>query len=120
MNEEKFLLDNVGTERPFRVPEGYFSDFSRQMMEQLPPKTLQSVPQKRFTGFRFLRPAIAAACLVAFISGAGILYFKGDNSADRNVAVQQPQPVVEYSIDEMVEYAMLDNEEIYNYVIDEQ
>lgn len=119
MKEEKILLGRIGNDRPFKVPEGYFADFNRQIMDKLPEKQSCTVPCHRPVVLRYFRRVAAAACFVAFAFGAGILYFNG-NDTERHVSELQQQPAMDYTIDEMVDYAMLDNEQIYNYVIDEQ
>ena len=36
MKEEDELLRKCGTKNPFTVPEGYFENFSKELMEKLP------------------------------------------------------------------------------------
>ena len=36
--EETDLLKRCGTENPFTVPEGYFANFTEQLMDKLPEK----------------------------------------------------------------------------------
>ena len=38
MKEEDKLLKKIGTENPFRVPEGYFEGFTSDLMSRLPEK----------------------------------------------------------------------------------
>ena len=38
MKEEQDILKKVGTKNPFRVPEGYFENFSQELMSKLPEK----------------------------------------------------------------------------------
>ena len=35
MIEEKYLIEKVGKENPFRVPEGYFDTLSSQIMAKV-------------------------------------------------------------------------------------
>ena len=37
-NEEKYLKERVGQENPFRTPEGYFDQFTANIMAQLPDR----------------------------------------------------------------------------------
>jgi len=120
MREEKILLEKIGKERPFKVPDGYFSDFNRQMADLLPEKKKMFVMRRRPVQLRYMRPAIAAACIVAAVSVAGIFSFNREGDKEQHVADHYTHPVQYYTIDEMADYAMLDNEEIYNYVISEQ
>ena len=43
--EETDLLKRCGTENPFTVPEGYFANFTEQLMDQLPEREIQPAPQ---------------------------------------------------------------------------
>ena len=36
MTDEMYIEEKVGKRNPFRVPEGYFEQFTAQMMEQIP------------------------------------------------------------------------------------
>ena len=45
MKEEKYLIEKCGKENPFKTPEGYFENFTRNIMEQLPEKEIQAVPE---------------------------------------------------------------------------
>ena len=38
MKEEQDILRKVGTKNPFHVPEGYFENFSQELMSKLPEK----------------------------------------------------------------------------------
>lgn len=38
MKEEDNILKKVGTENAFRVPEGYFENFTSELMNRLPEK----------------------------------------------------------------------------------
>ena len=40
MKEEDELLRKCGTKNPFTVPEGYFENFSKELMEKLPEKEI--------------------------------------------------------------------------------
>ena len=43
--EETDLLKRCGTENPFTVPEGYFANFTEQLMDKLPEREIQPAPQ---------------------------------------------------------------------------
>lgn len=38
MEEERNILKKVGTKNPFTVPEGYFENFTQELMSKLPEK----------------------------------------------------------------------------------
>ena len=41
MKQEQDILDKIGKDSGFRVPEGYFADFTKKMTESLPEKTFK-------------------------------------------------------------------------------
>ncbi len=49
MKEEDELLKKYGTKNPFMVPEGYFDNFSKELMNKLPEKELTPAPQENIT-----------------------------------------------------------------------
>lgn len=49
MKEEDNLLKKVGTENPFRVPEGYFEGFTSDLMSRLPEKEKNDVRREPTT-----------------------------------------------------------------------
>ena len=98
IEEEKHLRETVGTRNAFRVPEGYFEQFTAQMMEQLPEQ------QKART--TMLRPWLyAAACTVVAVL-MGVTYYWHQNTADDMMADSN-------YYEEVADYAMIDNIDIY-------
>ncbi len=134
-NEEKILREQMGSKNPFRVPEGYFEHLTDKVMQRLPEdtvpvaQTVQMVPTTTHNGrsttlLRRLRPLFyAAACLVVAIFGFTLFF-------NKTIEEEQPQQVSlanaqqtdtqasdEY-IEEAVDYAMLDNQDIYYLLAD--
>lgn len=48
MKEEDNILKKVGTENAFRVPEGYFENFTSELMNRLPEKEKLAFEQKAY------------------------------------------------------------------------
>ena len=102
MNEEKLILEKFGKETPFKVPEGFFDDFTKDLMAKLPEQQ-ENAPKKR----------------PAAILAVSYLLQKPEQPV---VAKQAKDNHIENinntynSIDEAAEYTMLDNEDIYAYV----
>ena len=40
MKEENKIISKVGTKNPFKVPDGYFTDFTQELMNKLPEKEI--------------------------------------------------------------------------------
>ena len=114
--EEKYLRQRFGSETPFRVPEGYFSDFSAKMMEQLPETTARTIPMPTSRWHKW-RPYVAAASVCAVIFGAGLFY--SNHFAEPAPSYTAAKATaVESTIDQAADYVMIDNEDIYSYLAD--
>lgn len=120
MNEEGYLKSRVGQRNPFRVPDGYFGDFTSQMMDKLPCREARVVPIRN-SRMKKLRPLLyVAACIcVAIFSLA--LYFTEMPSAtdaqDCEEAMAQGRTTSYWTYeDEVIDYAMMDNTDIYAYL----
>ena len=65
MKEEDNILKKVGTENAFRVPEGYFENFTSELMNRLPEKEKLAFEQKEPTMWERVKPwAYMAAMFV--------------------------------------------------------
>lgn len=103
--DEKKLRELCGNDNPFRVPEGYFEGFNERLFARLPkePEKHNVVP---------LRPRlwrVAAAIAVAFAIGGG-LYWTGNRQA------QLAEQAQEEYYNEALDYIMVDNAEIAEYL----
>lgn len=121
MKEELLLKQRFGNQRPFKVPEGYFDSLEKSLMQNMP----EDVSHKRSAKQVFMRPMRWVACFVAVLLVSGAIYFKGsgDNSdLSQTEAVSEsmsPSVYADYILDEISDYAMLDNEDFYSYVTNE-
>ena len=107
-NEEKYLRERVGQKNHFRTPDGYFDQFATRMMAQLP----EQAPVARRISISARRWLYAAACVAALVVlGVSFLFHQEDQ--------QQQVAVSESYIDEAVDYAMLDNADIYQLLAEE-
>lgn len=117
-NEEKYLKERVGQENPFRTPEGYFDQFTANIMAQLPDNaprvdTESRQPVAKKVAMPLRHWFYAAACVAALLVTAFSFHFhQGDDS-------QQQMAVTETYIDEAADYAMLDNMDIYQLLAEE-
>ena len=116
-NEEKYLRERVGQKNPFRTPEGYFDQFTANVMAQLPERSLKVADQQPVAK-KVTMPLrhwfYAAACVAALLVTAFSFHF---HEVDKG----QPQQVAvsESYIDEAADYAMLDNMDIYQLLAEE-
>lgn len=122
MVKEEFLIEQkFGRVKPFRTPNGYFEEFEKNILDKIPtqPKT----SNKRFF-LKYLRPMSWAACIAAVILSVVIFSDNIHINPDKRVADASQGNVTslsnsDYIIDEMSDYAMLDNDDIYYLIADE-
>lgn len=105
IEEEKHLRETVGTRNAFRVPEGYFEQFTAQVMEQLPEQ------QKART--TMLRPWLYAAACTVVAMVMGVTYYWHQNTTDDMMADSN-------YYEEVADYAMIDNIDIYACLADNE
>jgi hypothetical protein len=120
MMEEKYLIEKVGRENPFRVPEGYFDTLSSQIMakveaEGVAPRDIKTGKEKRAKTV-WLRPVLYAAASVCALFISVVAY---QSHTDQGVAapaqnvVANNQMMMDNYFDEAADYVMLDNQDIY-------
>lgn len=121
MKEEDKLLKKIGTENPFRVPEGYFESFTSDLMSRLPEKEKTDVHREPTT-WEKVRPWLYMAAM--FIGAALIIRVASPGETVSN-GQQQQQIAADESDIEMeyirtaIENTMMDDYSLYVYLSDE-
>lgn len=121
MKEEDKLLKKIGTENPFRVPEGYFEGFTSDLMSRLPEKEKTDVHREPTT-WEKVRPWLYMAAM--FIGAALIIRVASPGETVSNG--QQQQQIAADESDIEMEYirtaignTMMDDYSLYVYLSDE-
>ena len=117
-NMDKNLLENLaGQHEMFKVPEGYFDKFERQMTAQFAELSAHERKAK-IRPMKYLYRV--AACVLALVGlSCAMLWWNSsqDNeSLQAGTSTEKASTVVEYSFDDVSDFAMLSNEDIYGYV----
>lgn len=121
MKEVDKLLKKIGTENPFRVPEGYFEGFTSDLMSRLPEKEKTDVHREPTT-WEKVRPWLYMAAM--FIGAALIIRVASPGETVSN-GQQQQQIAADESDIEMeyirtaIENTMMDDYSLYVYLSDE-
>ena len=117
MKEEDKILKKVGTENPFKVPEGYFEGFTSEMMSRLPEKENLVELRKEPTTWEKVRPWLYMAAM--FIGAALIIRVASFNHhpEDNMAAGEEEDTEMEY-INMAVENSMMDDYALYVYLAD--
>ncbi len=124
--EEDILRKKVGKKNPFQVPEGYFDSFTEQLMNRLPesaaaPATPVRKPLLRRIGFHSLCAA-ASVCALAVLGTTLYLQSADTNGQTTSSSIELTADNADFVyfseeyIDDALDYAMVDNQEIAYYL----
>lgn len=108
-----YCMEQTRKTEHFKVPEGYFENFTKQMMAQLPEQVDMPVRRKTISVL-WSRVAVSIAVVLAFTATWYALesYNLYEEMADAGNGIYG----TEYTIDELEEYAMLDHQDIYRII----
>ncbi len=124
--EEEAIRKICGGENPFKVPEGYFQNFTRNLMDKIPteqPVKVVSIRKRPVHRLRTIWYAVASFTAVAILGSA--LYLSLTPSADTfsmNGAIMEETSNFaslfydEEQIEEALDYALVNNEDIIYYL----
>jgi|GEM_PF-152090 hypothetical protein len=131
MESTNHLQKEYGTQRPFTVPENYFSDLSSRVMAQIPAEeqkeTVVEVKPRRAT-LRYLRPLAAAAMTIGVVLIGFLAYQEFDGAqgkhslADSHLAqgAHEAAASSEDDFDQVADYFMIDESDMYAYLASEE
>lgn len=120
MKEENKLKLKYGTRNPFRVPDNYFEQFTSRIMEQLPEHQTGENEVREPSRWQRLRPFLyMAAMFCLLLTGGKWLQFYTEHQQATETTEQTAQSTEEYNyMDDMINYAMIDEELVYSYLTD--
>ncbi|MCD8203341.1 MAG: hypothetical protein LUD48_06845 [Prevotella sp.] len=124
MKDDFILEQKFGRELSFKVPESYFSEFEKQLLENLPELHEKKVVRKVSIS-RYWRLIVSVAACVAVLVVSSVVFFNKNVHNDLHNNVSAVSDYVsssayeDYVIDEYSDYALLDNDDFYTYVMDE-
>lgn len=116
-----FDIHTQKSSQPMRVPEGYFDNLTQRIMEQLPEveetgtKTVSLTPQKRTRWIGWT--VAAAACIALAVLFVPKLWNSGTTFTGEETAQNNLENIYDEQYEEqMLEYAMVDNTDVYAYL----
>ena len=121
MKEEDKLLKKIGTENPFRVPEGYFEGFTSDLMSRLPEKEKTDVHREPTTWEKvrpwlYMAAMFIVAALIIRVASPGETVSNGQQQ--QQIAADESDIEMEY-IRTAIENTMMDDYSLYVYLSDE-
>lgn len=111
MKTEKDIEMLCGKNRPFIVPEGYFESLTARVMSNLPEtgKVVQ-LPKRHYYWKEWT--TAAAACIAAVV----IFTHYTDKTPETKITAATTTVYDEQYQEDMMEYAMMDHNDVYNYL----
>lgn len=98
----------------YRVPDGYFEQFARDMMDKLPEQPFQpmNVVTTKVSPRWYAVAASVAAIVVAVFAATSLFIYNQDEEqlAKKNTVVE------EYSVDETADYVLIDHQDLYELI----
>jgi hypothetical protein len=114
MTNEEYLNQRLGSPRnAFKVPDGYFDNFTQDLMAKLPEQNT-AIRLQRKPVVRMWMYAAASAVIAVFTVSAYFLFQEQEAPQPQQFSEATPAAVYSDSyIDEAMNYAMMDNHDIY-------
>ena len=115
-----FDIHTQKSSNPMRVPEGYFDNLTQRIMDQLPEveetatTTVALNPQKRTRWIGWT--VAAAACIALAVMVAPKLWNNDTTLTGPETALVNDNDMDQQYEEQILEYAMVDNTDIYAYL----
>ena len=131
MESTNHLQKEYGTQRPFTVPENYFSELSSRVMAQIPAEeqkaTVVAVKPRRAM-VHYLRPLAAAAMTIGVVLVGFLAYHEFEGGQGKHALTEghlargthETSASSEDEFDKAVDYFMIDESDMYAYLASEE
>lgn len=122
--EDEILVRRYGRENPFKVPEGYFEDFTSRLMDNLPERNAKVDVGNGKVKIGVVRKWLYAAACVCAVAICATAYLLIDSHDETSVVAEATGVQVGGSssddyFDDAADYAMMDNQDMYLCMMDE-
>lgn len=128
-SDERYIKKHYGNDNPFTVPKGYFDTLTPRVMKSIAESGVKGnvvqspkiVPMSAWRRYRKAIVSVAAGVCVAVLSLGAYLNNSNSGKSDKAVAANEHviTPTTEYSsLDEAVDYSMMDTDDMYAYMAD--
>lgn len=120
MKEEDFIRKKCGSNNPFKVPEGYFEQFTANMMSQLPekPHTATVMAPSHSRSWKAIWYAAAAVVCGAMFLGTYYIQLSHRHQSSGLPQTSFETLTEETYMNDLLDYTMVSNYEIASYLTD--
>lgn len=118
-NKKNFDLDEIRNTEVFKVPDNYFDTLTERVMAKIPAEETKviSINQKKQGSSNWWKWSSVAACIALAVVGTTFLsktYFSTPVAEYSEVASYTQEELT--SQEDIIEYAMLDTDDVYCYL----
>lgn len=121
-NIDELLNKSYVEHGEFKVPEGYFESLQQRIMDRIPDENATAKKKPLIIRMSAKAKYAAAACLTGLIVVGGAFTFNAHNH-NTTVATAPAAPRQEVTTDsyaqQCMDYAMVDDADVYNYLADQ-
>lgn len=116
MKEEDKLLEKFGRKNPFNVPEGYFENFTNELMDKLPEK--ENVPELKITTWQRIKPWIYMTAMFCGLMFSFKVLTSNPEKDDSNSSENSLSLFSDAELEIIIDNSMVDDYTLYTYITD--
>lgn len=115
MGKEDNILKKVGTQNPFSVPDHYFEEFTRELMDKLPEKEPLPVMNEP-TLWQRVKPWIYMAAMFCGIMLSVRVFVGEPQKGEFPITQAEVEDITDEEWEIMIEKTFIDDYEMYEYL----
>lgn len=117
MGKEDNILKKVGTQNPFSVPDHYFEEFTRELMDKLPEKEPLPVMNEP-TLWQRVKPWIYMAAMFCGIMLSVRVFVGEPKKGEFPITQAEVEDITDEEWEIMIGKTFIDDYEMYEYLTD--
>lgn len=115
MEEERNILKKVGTKNPFTVPEGYFENFTQELMSKLPEKD-SYLPESEPTLWQRVKPWIYMTAMFVGIMLSVRVFIGEPQKDDFPITQAEAEFLTDEEWEIIASRTMINNYDLYEFL----
>lgn len=119
MEEENKILRKAGTKNPFTVPEGYFENFTQELMNNLPEKE-PLLPISEPTLWQRVKPWVYMTAMFCGIMLSVKIFVDKPQQEEFPFSYIEPENITDEEWEIISDRSMIDNYELYEFLTEVQ
>lgn len=115
MDKESKLLRKVGTRNPFKVPDHYFEDFTRELMNRLPEKEVSPTEQE-LTLWQRVKPWVYMTAMFCGLMLSARVFLGEPREESFPLTEAEAEGIPDEDWREIIQKSMMDDYSLYEYL----